>query len=376
MSVATVVDGVAPSIWDAAHYVDARRPRSLQTQLGASDTVCGRRAAYILHGVTPTDRPDKRAAILGTFIHHGLLESARTEYGWLVERSVQDDLIRGHVDVVQLDAATAARVPARHRPVIPADVLTVEDVKTKSTFLWDRVLRYGATAAELRQVHLYAGALFQVGFEDVPGQRYLARLGPLEVGRIRFRFINRDSGAEHLQEIDFDPQRAAEAQWWVERVRETKDPEEMPRDFHGPDLDAICDYCPFRSLCWPGTAPGVPEQTALIHNDADREQALIDYVRGHELASEGDRIKKFARKKLDQAPAGTYGPNKLSWRGGNDEEKDDVEAMVDLHEVARIPVPMAPDVKRMVENLKAAGLAIPRRKTGKRTPKVINIAPA
>ncbi|MDX3130626.1 PD-(D/E)XK nuclease family protein [Streptomyces europaeiscabiei] len=375
MSVATV-DGIAPSIWDAAHDVDARRPRSRQTQLGASDTVCGRRAAYILHGVTPTDHPDKRAAILGTFIHHGLLESARTEYGWLVERSVQDNLIRGHVDVVQLDAATAARLPARHRPAIPADVLTVEDVKTKSTYLWDRVLRYGATAAELRQVQLYAGALFEVGFEDVPGQRYLSRLGPLNIGRIRFRFINRDSGAEHVQEIDFDPQRAAEAQWWVERVRETGNPEEMPRDLNGPGLDAICDYCPFRSLCWPGTAPGVPEQTALIRNDADREQALIDYMKGHELASEGDRVKKFARKKLDQSPEGIYGPNKLSWRGGNDEEKDDVEAMVDLHEVAGIPVPMTPDVNRMVKNLKDAGLAIPRRKTGKKTPAVINIAPA
>jgi hypothetical protein len=376
MSVATVVDGDAPSIWAAAHEVDARRPRSRQTQLGASDTVCGRRAAYILHGTTPTDQPDKRTAILGTYIHHGLLESARTEYGWLVERSVQDDLIRGHVDVVQLDAATAARLPARHRPVVPADVLTVEDVKTKSTYMWDSVRRYGATAAELRQVHLYAGALSEVGFENVPGQRYLARLGPLPIGRIRFRFINRDSGAEHVQEIDFDPQRAAEARWWVERVRESASPEEMPRDFNGPGLDAICDYCPFRTLCWPDVAPSVPEQTALIRDDPDREQALIDYVRGHELASEGERIKRFARKKLDGSPAGIYGPNRLTWRGGNDEEKDDVEAMVDLHEVAGIPVPMTPDVDRMVKNLKAAGLPVPRRKTGRKTPAVINVSPA
>ncbi|MGW6238357.1 PD-(D/E)XK nuclease family protein [Streptomyces sp. NPDC055094] len=338
--------------------------------------MCGRRAAYILHGVPPTDHADKRAAILGTFIHYGLLESARTEYGWLVERSVQDGLIRGHVDVVQLDAATAARLPARHRPAIPADVLTVEDVKTKSTYMWDRVLRYGATAAELRQVHLYAGALHECGFENVPGQRYLSRMGPLDIGRIRFRFINRDSGAEHIQEIEFDPQRAAEAQWWVERVRETSGPGEMPRDFNGPGLDAICDYCPFRSLCWPGTEPGVPAQTALIHNDADREQALIEYVKGHELASEGNRVKNFARKKLDRSPAGVYGPNRLSWRGGNDEEKDDVEAMVDLHEIAGIPVPMKPDTDRMVKNLKAAGLPVPRRKTGKKTVPVINVAPA
>ncbi|WJV48922.1 PD-(D/E)XK nuclease family protein [Streptomyces flavofungini] len=376
MPVVTIADGGAPSIWSAAHDVDARRPRSRQTQLGASDTVCGRRAAYILHGATPTDHPDKRAAILGTYIHHGLLESARTEYGWLVERSVQDALIRGHVDVVQLDKATAADLPARHRPAVPADVLTVEDVKTKSTYMWDRVRRYGATVAELRQVHLYAGALFEVGFEDIPGQRYLSRLGPLDIQRLRFRFINRDSGEEHVQEIEFDPQRAAEAQWWVERVREISDPEEMPRDFHGPGLDTICDYCPFRSKCWPGTAPGVPEQAALIHNDVDRAQALADYVKGHELASEGDRIKKFARKKLDQSPAGTYGTNKLSWRGGNDEEKDDLEAMVDLHEVADIPVPMKPDADRMVKNLKAAGLPVPRRKTGRKTPAVISIAPA
>ncbi|MEU9097083.1 PD-(D/E)XK nuclease family protein [Streptomyces sp. NPDC048361] len=255
-------------------------------------------------------------------------------------------------------------------------MLTVEDVKTKSTYLWDRVLRYGATAAELRQVYLYAGALHEEGFEDVPGQRYLSRLGPLCIGRIRFRFINRDSGAEHIQEIEFDPQRAAEAQWWVERVRETTVPEEIPRDFDGPGLDAICDYCPFRSLCWPGTAPGIPEQTALIHNDADREQALLDYVKGHELASDGDRIKKLARKKLDGSPAGIYGPNRLSWRGGNDEEKDDVEAMAALHEAAGIPVPMKPDADRMVKNLKEAGLAVPRRKTGRRTAAVINVGPA
>ncbi|MFE7129320.1 PD-(D/E)XK nuclease family protein [Streptomyces sp. NPDC057638] len=366
----------APSLWTAAHDVDARRPRSLQTQLGASDTVCGRRAAYILHRVAPSDTSDKRAAILGTYIHTGLLESARTEYGWLVERSVQDDMIRGHVDVVQLDEATSARLPARHRPAVPAPALTVEDVKTKSTYLWDRVLRYGATAGELRQVHLYAALLAEAGFEDVPGQRYLSRIGPLPVARIRFRFINRDNGQEHVQEIEFDPQRAAEARWWVQRVSETGAPEEMPRDFDGPGLDPICDFCPFRSLCWPGTEPGAPVQTMLIRNDADREQALIDYVRGHEIVSEGDKIKKMARAKLDRSPEGIYGPNQLAWNGGNDAEEDDLEAMVDLHEVAGIPVPMKPDGNRMVRNLSDAGLPIPRRKNGKKTTRSISVSPA
>ncbi|WP_328404021.1 hypothetical protein OHS70_34315 [Streptomyces sp. NBC_00390] len=364
------------SIWTAAHDVDARRPRSQQTQLGASDTVCGRRAAYILHGTPRTDRPDAKAAILGTYIHMGLLESARTEYGWLVERSVQDDTIRGHVDVVQIDDATAARLPKRHRPTVPSDVLTVEDIKTKSTYLWDRVVRYGATEAELRQVHLYAGLLADRGFQDVPGQRYLARLGPLNVRRIRFRFINRDNGSEHIQEIDYDPQRAVEARWWVDRVRETGHPEEMKRDFDGPGLAPICDHCPFLTACWPGTAPGVPVQAALIHDDGDRAQALIDYVRGHELTSSGDKIKKLARKKLDQSPAGIYGPNELSWGGENDAEEPDVQAMVDLHELADIPVPMAPDADKMIKNLKAASLAVPMRKTGKKTARIIRVSPA
>jgi hypothetical protein len=89
MSIATT----APvSVWEAAHETDAARPRSRQTRLGASDTVCQRRAAYILAGTTPTDDADKRTAILGTYIHEGLLAAARTRYRWQVERTVADPL--------------------------------------------------------------------------------------------------------------------------------------------------------------------------------------------------------------------------------------------------------------------------------------------
>ncbi|MEU6318077.1 hypothetical protein [Streptomyces sp. NPDC047009] len=375
-SVETAVE-TTPSLWTAAHDVDARRPRSLQRQLGASDTVCERRAAYIVAGTAPSDETDKRAAILGTYIHEGLLGAARTEYGWLVERAVADDTIKGHIDAVQLDEATAARVPARHRPKIAAaGVVTVEDVKTKSTFLWDKVRRYGPTAAELRQVYLYADLLRTVGFEDVRGQRYLAKLGPLEVARIRFRFVNRDNGEEHIQEFDFDPMEATRARWWVQRVRELNSPEEGRRDFDGPGLDAICDHCPFMTACWGlPNPPGTPVQTVLIHDDADRIQTLADYVRGHELETEGKRIKNLARKKIDTSPAGVYGANELGWGGGNSKWDVDVEAMVDLHEDAKIPVPMVPDEKRMVENLKAAGLAVPEKRSAQNTPKAISVRP-
>lgn len=367
----------APSLWTAAHDVDARRPRSLQRQLGASDTVCERRAAYILAGTPASDQSDKRAAILGTYIHEGLLGAARTEYGWLVEAAVADEVIRGHVDAVQLDEATARRVPARHRPKVPAEHgVTVEDVKTKSTWLWDKVRRYGPTDAELRQVYLYADLLRTVGFEDRPGQRYLHKLGPLDVQRIRFRFVNRDNGEEHIDEFDFDPNEATRARWWVQGVLDLPAPEKARRDFDGPGLDAICDHCVFRTACW-GLAqrPGGPVQTVLIHDDADRAKALSEYVRGHELETEGKRIKALARKMIDGSPAGIYGPNELAWTGGNPKRVADVQAMVDLHEEAGLVVPMVPDEKAMVANLKAAGVAIPEMTTKQKTPTTISIRP-
>ncbi|MFC5911817.1 PD-(D/E)XK nuclease family protein [Streptacidiphilus monticola] len=368
------------SLWQAAREVDDDRPRSRQTQLGASDTTCQRRAAYRLAGTAPSDDPDKRAAMLGTYIHEGLLHAARTRFGWLVETSVADHLIRGHIDAVQLDEATARLLPKRLRPQVPADPadgVTVEDIKTKSTRVWDRVVRYGATAAELRQLYTYARLLHTAGFEDVPGQRHLAKLGPVPVRTLRLRFVNRDNGDEVIQEFGYDDWEAEAARWWVERLHDYPTPEDAPRDFDGPGLSTVCDHCAFRSLCWPPTdPPGVAPQTVLVHDDADRAAALADYVRGHEIARRGEAIKQLARKKLDNAPAGIYGPNQLSWTGGNPVTEPNVEAMVDLHEDAGIPVPMVPDVGAMTRNLLAAGLAIPERTTTATTRRSINVTAA
>ncbi|MFD3511970.1 PD-(D/E)XK nuclease family protein [Streptomyces sp. NPDC058657] len=374
----TLTTGRDPiSIWDAAHAVDARRPRSLQRELGASDTICSRRAGYIVAGAERTHAGDKKAAILGTYIHKGLLEDARREYGWLVERSVTDGVVRGHIDVVQLDAATAARLPKRHRPVKAAEVVTVEDVKTKSARVWDRVVRYGPTAAEMRQVLLYADLLRTVGFADVPGQRYLHRLGPVDVQRIRFRFVCRDTGEEEIQEFPFDEWLATQARWWVDRVLEAESPEELRRDHDGPGLSVVCDNCPFRDACWEGAAPGAPVQTILVHDDADRAKALADYVRAHERFREGKRVKELARAMLDDSPEGNYGANHLGWGGGNDKEDTDVQALVEKFEDADLVVPMVPDKEAMVAILRQAGIVVPRRKVpGQKTARSIKVSRA
>ncbi|RAG80367.1 hypothetical protein DN069_38475 [Streptacidiphilus pinicola] len=61
------------------------------------------------------------------------------------------------VSVWEFDEATARRLPERHRPRVratanPEQGVVVEDLKIKSTFVSDRVLKYGASAAELRQL--------------------------------------------------------------------------------------------------------------------------------------------------------------------------------------------------------------------------------
>ncbi|WP_406172271.1 PD-(D/E)XK nuclease family protein [Streptomyces sp. NBC_00996] len=363
------------SLWPAAHKADARRPRSLQTKIGASDTVCARRAGYLLHGRTPTDGGEKRKAILGTWLHAGILAAAREEFGWIIERRVEDETIRGHIDAVQLDGDTAARLPRRLRPSLPAEETTVEDVKTKSTYQWDSVLRYGASDAEIRQVLLYADLLRSEGFADVEGQRQLARLGPVNVGRIRFRFINRDNGDDHVQEMAFNAERASGARWWVQQVRAAATPEELPRTFEGPGLSAICDHCPFKTACWGSVAAGRRPQSILIHDDADRAAALEEYV---EVTAEMKPLKerlKFLRAKLDGSDAGVYGDNVLTWSGGNPTKVDDVDAMAALYRRAGLEVPMAPDASAMRAQLKAAGIPVPvRLDHDRRTSVSINVS--
>ncbi|AJC58609.1 hypothetical protein GZL_06036 [Streptomyces sp. 769] len=346
----------------------------MQTKIGASDTVCARRAGYLLHGITPTDGGEKRRAILGTWLHAGLLTAAHEEFGWIIERRVEDATIRGHIDAVQLDSHTAAKLPKRLRPSLPAEETTVEDVKTKSTYQWDSVLRYGASDAEIRQVFLYADLLRTEGFADIDGQRQLARIGPVPVGRIRFRFINRDSGDDHVQEMPYTSQRARAARWWVEQVRSAATAEDLPRTFQGPGLSVICDNCPFKSACWGPVVAGRRPQSILIRDDAEREEALAEYVEIGEQMKPLKERQRFLRAQLDGSEPGVYGDNALTWSGGNPTKTDDVEGMVALYERAGLQVPMAPDAAAMKAQLKAAGVPVPVRLDAERRTSVsINV---
>jgi hypothetical protein len=310
----------------AIHRVEARSSRSKQRELGASEIgTCRRRTAYRLAGTPETNGGTGLQATLGHWIHKGALAVLRKEYGALIEVRLESPLLRGHADAVFIDDAL------------------VEDVKTKGRFVYATVEDRGPSDAELYQTHLYAWML-RKGYAADRRRGYPT--GPVHIERIRLRFINRDTGENFPWECEYDAAITAEALGWLAQVLELLEeggPENVPRDGHGPEVSAICDYCPFLDACWgpQPLGPNAPSRQSLsIRDDVEVEAALIEYDRGRRLASEGDGIKKRERKFLDGAPAGVYGGMQLTWTVSQPKLVPDVPAMIELLEGMDTPVPM------------------------------------
>jgi hypothetical protein len=98
---------------------------------------------------TPATNPDTEvlAAIMGTFIHHGIQEAIKREdpFGdnFLIEHRVSNPKITGNVDLFIKDKGL------------------VVDWKTTKV----RNMRYFPSAAQLYQVHIYGWLLAQEGYE-------------------------------------------------------------------------------------------------------------------------------------------------------------------------------------------------------------------
>jgi hypothetical protein len=308
----------------AIQRVEARSARSRQKDLGASEIgTCRRRTAYRLAGTPETNVSPGLQATLGHWIHKGALAVLRKEYGALIEVRVGSDVIKGHVDAVW--------------PGL------VEDVKTKGRFVFEKVVDQGATVAEQFQIHMY-GWLLRSGHSRDRRNGYPEPGKPWPVDVVRLRFINRDTGQSHIVETPYDPAVTAEALGWLADVLERLEdggPGNVPRDGYGPGVSPICDYCPFLDACW-GLPPsnGRTRQSQVLRNDVEIEAALIEYDRGRQLASEGEKIKKRERAFLDAAPPGTYGGIELSWSESQPKLKPDLDAMIGTLEGMDMPVPM------------------------------------
>jgi hypothetical protein len=306
--------------------VDARRTRSRQKAIGASDVgVCRRRTAYKLAGTKATNEPEGLAAMMGTWIHKGYLAVVRKEYGARIEVRLRSPLVQGHADAVYDDL--------------------VEDGKTKGRYVYQTVVDSGPKLHEWFQVSLYAWML-RNGFSVDKRRGYPQPGEKVPIERVRLRFLDRDTGKNHAVEAPYDPAITAEAIGWIGGVYdklEAGGPENVPRDGHGPEVSAICDWCPFLDACW-GPALLGPDararQSLHLRDDVDVEHALSEYDRGRALASDGEAIKKRERKFLDGAPAGVYGGFALSWSGGKPKLVPDKDAAVNVLENMGVPVPM------------------------------------
>lgn len=348
------MSGWRGSLAAAARAVDARSTRSKQRKVGASEIgVCRRRAGYSHHG-TPISDPENVsgvAAINGTWIHKGALDTMRRQWGTLIETRVENDILRGHVDGIDLpnDWRKKAGLPLLD-PWIAPSVIEVDDLKTKRDGrLVSYVRNTGPKRSELFQAHLYAGMLRRGEVSKIKRFAFLADLGPLPVEIIRLRYWSRageqdDEAQEFPYEQPYDPDIEAEAWEWVQQVAASPSPEALPRDQDGPGLSTVCDYCPFVTACW-GDAGDRRPQSLLIVSDRDLARQLAEYDEARAIEREAKARKDKARAILDATDPAIYTDGetvafKLGWTGGHTgDPKPDLDAMVALFEEAGIQVP-------------------------------------
>jgi hypothetical protein len=348
---------LATSLWRAAEAVDRRRSRSKQRALGVSAVgLCRRRAAYVALRVRPSDSPDRRKQILGTWIHKGALSALRSEHGAFTEVRVNGEAITGRLDAYHAPADLA--LPARRvRDPLLGLAGIVEDVKTLGVYAAPDLPHQGPYKEHLWQVHLYGHLARTYG---APGHRVLGELGPLPVDMVRVRYIRRDDGAETVFERPYDPQVTDAALSWLDQVRSYTNPEQAPRDHRGPTTSRICAGCPFVSRCYPPRPDGRAPESSLVTTHAQAERILARYHRASQVEAAAKARKAQARALLDATAAGTYGPWALSWRGGKPVKVTDRERLVVALARAGIAPPMTLDLAAAERLAAESGIRVPK----------------
>lgn len=309
----------APSLKAAIHDLDARRARSRQRKIGASEIgECRRRAAYRIAGTKSTNKSTGIQAALGTAIHKDVLAALKRAYGGLTEVHCESEQLKGHADWVDTDTHAY--------PV-------VEDLKTVGNNGFTKVAAQGAYTKHWFQVSLYAWLMRTGCITD----RRLLKVGTdsLDIAGVRIRYLNRDTGEDVVHASEYDPHLAAEAMMWltdVYDVVETDGPEAAPRDGYGPKVDAMCDWCPFLDACWgPQPEPGSFESRqsrTLVATDEDFAQALTDYEESRRAEADARRRKEFAKARL-AGRTGSAGGLHCQWVGGNEIVQVDTQAALE-----------------------------------------------
>lgn len=283
---------------------------------------CTRQAAYRL-ARTPPSEPlrfaQMREANIGTMMHLGLLPRLAALLGGQEEIDVVlrvgDLTIKGRTDLYS------------------AALKALLDLKTVGQYKFT-ALPDVANRAHRLQVAGYALAAVQ----DGKAVRFIAWI-----------YVDRSSGAEYVvveewtdELVELVEQRCAELVVFAE------EPDAAPRDERGPGLSVICDGCPWLRACWGEDAePGVVGAQRILAYDHDgvaQALALYDKARAAESAAKAD--KEFARSMFAGYDTGRYGDFEFGWT--SESEVEDKDAAVELLAAAGIPIPKKRSGRRVI----------------------------
>lgn len=277
---------------------------------------CRRALALALAKVPPSDEQgpgENRAANLGTMQHAGYLPVLAAQLpGARIEVPVTlragGLTLPGHIDL--------------------ADATTVVDLKTVGEHRLQGALYHGAAYFHHRlQVGGYALARLQADPAAAPS--YVAWL-----------YLDRANGDMYLIVEEFTTELALAV---IDRMTEiafyvNEDPMLAPPDERGPGLSIVCDQCPFlTACCGPMAVAGRTGAQAIRPVDGDWaprvaqiQDALLDYLEGHELETAGKDRKADAVAKLQGVPTGIYGAAKYGYTKPQPDKIDTGEAVAKL----------------------------------------------
>lgn len=322
----------------AAH--GAKNPRKPgEWSLGPSDAGTCRRAIWY-RNMPPAslvkDPVDNREARMGDIIHEEVVRRLKTLYPW---REFEQ-----RVTIPGLDRE------ARY-DWYDEIIARVVDLKTAGDWRWDQVDDYGVTEDVIKQVFLYALALYLEG-------------KPVET--VEITYLKRCNGHDQTFVFDFNLELAqqyhnellaiaqaldivaaemeryeAEQEKLLAEDPDYKpgsyDPGELlPRDRSGPSTDPLCKRCPFRSHCWnlvQADQNGRSGESWTIlgptPEEAEIEWALQQNVEAKALEGDAKKAKEETKVLFEGLEPGRYGTYKLDeqYYGGGPNYKEDSETL-------------------------------------------------
>lgn len=259
-------DSYRASFATALDLYDAMRPRSLQQELGVSSVgLCSAQAQFMLSGVTPTDAPGGRQALMGSAVHD-VIAQARAEYNpkLLIEHELEVLMpsgvkLVGHADEIDREEPSVTDLKTL---VAGADMVALR--------------RNGATEQQRFQRHLYYFGALQAGL--VP-----------ENGIVRNVWVDR-SGQDpdpFVEQEPFSMDVVHHADQWLSSVAFAAEHGEEPyREKH---YEWCARFCRWFSYCRAGE--GGPEYTITD----------VELITAAETARVGREMEKQGKALLDSA---------------------------------------------------------------------------